>query len=174
MKKIMMILFCIVFTISAKSQTFNVDSFRHNLPSYYVQNNDTLGIVISIQQAQKIDNDEELLQLFEKMNVSCDSTIKKYIAVVNEYDKKIAVMEVKISKLETISKEQTTQINNLKSQIINYQIQMDLLHQEIVSKDNIINLQEKQIMKLRFGKGAGVTGTIVGFGLFIIYALTHK
>lgn len=169
-----MVLLSIIISLNVKSQTFKVDSFKNSLPTYYIQNGDTLGIIISIEQAQKIDNDEELLDLFEKMHISCDSTIKKYIAVVNEYDKKIAIMDVKISKMDSISKEQTVQIANLKNQVANFKAQLATANGEIKSLNNIVGYKDTQIGKLRFAKGAGITGTIVGFGLFILYAVTHK
>jgi hypothetical protein len=57
-----------------------------------------------------MDNDIELLGLFEKMKFSCDSTIKRYVVVVDKYEKQVAVLKTTLAK-------QDKQIEDLKSQV---------------------------------------------------------
>jgi len=163
----------ILISVTSYSQTTKRDSIIGSLPAYYVENGDTLGIILSIEQAQQIDNDEEILQLLETMKISCDSTINKYIVVVNEYDRKIGILNMKIHKLEDISKSQTALIDNLKLQIDNYKADLKKAEEQLTKKDNIISLQEKRINRLQMGKGIGLTGTIVGFGLFVLHVITN-
>ena len=42
---------------------------KENLPEYLVQNGDTIGIVLTIEQVQKLDNNSELLTAFKKLSL---------------------------------------------------------------------------------------------------------
>ena len=172
MKSVFLFLISLIISVSSYSQS-KKDSLINSLPAYYVDNGDTIGIILSIEQAQQIDNDEELLQLLETMKISCDSVISKYVVVVNEYDRKIGILNMKIHKLEEINKSQSELVDNLKSQIENYKTDLRKAEEQLSSKDKIISLQQKRINRLQFGKGIGVTGTIVGMGLFILRVATH-
>lgn len=147
---------------------------KEDLPSYYIQNGDTIGVIISVNQLQKLDYDVELLNLLEKKGINCDSTIKRYISVVNEYGKQVALLETKIQKLESINSDKDSMISNLKSQILNYQSDLSRAEVQLQYKDQMINNQEKRITKLKIQRavtiGGGVLGTVVGFliGFFVI------
>ena len=176
MKKITLLILTLVLSLISFSQEMVKpnDSLIKNLPAYYIQNNDTLGIIISINQAQKIDNDEELLHLFEDMRVSCDSIVKHYVVVVNQYERKIAIVEAKFNKSDSTVKDQKIIIGNLNKKIDNYEADLKLAKDQMNMKDKIIANNEKMIGKLQLSKGIGITGTIVGFGLFILHVVTHK
>jgi uncharacterized protein YaaN involved in tellurite resistance len=176
MKKIFILILTLIISVSGFSQTIPApqDSLIKSLPAYYMQGNDTLGVIISIDQAQKIDNDLELLQLFEDMRVSCDSVVKHYIVVVNQYERKIAVVEAKFNKSDSTVKDQKLIINNLNKKIDNYEADLKLAQKQLKMKDDIIANNEKMIGKLQLTKGIGLTGTVVGFGLFILHVATHK
>jgi hypothetical protein len=119
MKRVFLFLIALIISVSSYSQS-KKDSLINSLPAYYVDNGDTIGIILSIEQAQQIDNDEELIHLLETMKISCDSVISKYVVVVNEYDRKIGILNMKIHKLEEINKSQSELVDNLKAQIDNY------------------------------------------------------
>jgi uncharacterized coiled-coil protein SlyX len=150
-----------------------INFVKENLPSYYIQNGDTIGVVLSVQQLQKLDYDVELLELLEKKGFNCDSTIKKYICVVNEYGKQVALLETKISKLEEVSDVKDDMIKNLKGQILNYQVDLNRAEVQLQYKDQMIKNQEKRITKLKIQRavtiGGGVLATAVGFlvGFFV-------
>lgn len=150
-----------------------INFVKENLPSYYIQNGDTIGVVLSVEQLQKLDYDVELLELLEKKGINCDSTIKKYICVVNEYGKQVALLETKISKLEEVSDVKDDMIKNLKGQILNYQADLNRAEVQLQYKDQMIKNQEKRITNLKIQRavtiGGGVLGTVVGFlvGFFV-------
>jgi hypothetical protein len=177
MRKVTLLLITLLISLSAFSQVVDIkpnDSLIKSLPAYYIQNNDTLGVIISIDQAQKIDNDIELLHLFENMKVSCDSVVSHYVVVVNQYEKKVAIVEAKFNKSDSTVKDQKVIIGNLNKKIDNYEHDLKLAKDQMDMKDKIILNNEKMINKLQLVKGVGITGTVVGFGLFILHVVTHK
>ena len=181
MKKIFTLILATLLSFGAYSQTDTIkhnvvstkDSILNTLPSYYVVGGDTLGVILTIEQAQKLDNDEELLELLEDMKISCDSTIKHYIIVVNKYERKVATLELKTKNLEEIKEGQKKMIDNLNQQILNYQADIKAAEAQLKLKDEIIKNNMNMISSLNRWKFGGVTGAVVGFGLFILHVLTH-
>jgi uncharacterized coiled-coil protein SlyX len=186
MKKIFTLILATLLSFGAYSQTDTIvkdttkhemvsikDSIINSLPSYYVVNGDTVGIILTIEQAQKLDNDEELLDLLEEMKISCDSTIKHYIIVVNKYERKVATLEIKAKKLEEVRDGQKKMIDNLNQQILNYQTDLKKAEDQLKLKDEIIKNDEQMISNLNKWKYGGLTGTLIGFGLFLLHVATH-
>ena len=170
MKRLLVLLIGILLSVSAFAQ----DTSKY--PTYFVQNGDTLGIVISIEQAQKIDNDLELLELFKQMGISCDSTISSYVLVVNKYNQKVALLNVKISTLESLNSDQKAMIVNLNQQIENYKQDVADANQIILKKTQIISNDEKEITKLKIQKAFGYIGTGILFiatSILTVKVLTH-
>lgn len=165
MKHILITLFSIIFSIQCFCNTY---------PAYHIVNGDTIGIIITVKQAQKIDNDLELLQLFKASKVNCDSTIKTYLIIVDEYDKQIITLENKINVLTTIKDTQNSMINNLNLRINNYKEELSLADKQLSISDKIIKNDEKIIKRLKFKNyltiGGGILGTALGLilGLMVI------
>jgi hypothetical protein len=69
MKKVLILLLSIFTIISTKAQFNNID-----YPQYVVKNGDTIGVMITVSQAQKIDSDYDLsdctLAFFNRSNKS--------------------------------------------------------------------------------------------------------
>ena len=149
MKKYILIICLLFISLLSFSQKSN------NYPRFFVENGDTIGIIISIEQAQKIDSDIELFTLFDKMRDNYDSTIEYYVIVTNQYEEKIASMSSKISKLEDIESRQKSMIDNLKMQIANYDSDILKANSQIVLQNQIINNQKKRIRGLKFQKAIG-------------------
>lgn len=171
MKNLILSFLLILSSFSCFSQ---VNFSKDNLPAYYIQNNDTIGVILTVKQLQKLDYDVELLSLLEQKGINCDSTIKKYICVLNDYNRQVALLEVKISTLEDIIYDKDEMIQNLKSQIINYQADITRAETQLQLKNEIIKNQEKRITKLKIQKalsiGGGLLGAVTGFliGFLII------
>jgi len=158
MKKILLITLSFILAFSAKSQ------LNQLYPRFYIQNGDTLGVIISIKQAQKIDNDYDILSLFKKSGKYSDSLQSSYILVVDNMGKEIAELKVKNSKFESIDSIQTEMISNLKLQILNYQKSDSLANKELADDNEIIKNYKKENTKLRIQKF--ISGTL-GTGLLI-------
>jgi predicted RNase H-like nuclease (RuvC/YqgF family) len=162
MKKILLLII-ILFTL--KSQVVAQD-----FPKLYVVNGDTIGVIFSIQQAQKIDNDYELLRLLKQAKAMSDKTDSAYIVIVDNFGKQVAEYKLKVSTLESLVSTQNEQIKNLKDQIEKYQRDSFLANEQSLRKDTIINNNKKEIRKLKTQKFLGFTfsGGLIGIIILLL------
>jgi hypothetical protein len=151
MKKIIFLIFALFSIISLKSQTTG------NYPFFYIKGYDTLGVVFSVEQAQKIDNDYQLLSLLKKSKIQSDSLSNAYITIVNSMGQQIAELKLKISTLEEKMLLKDSEINNLKDQIELYKRDIALAGEQSANKDKIITNYKKENRKLKFQKFFGFT-----------------
>ena len=89
-----------LFTIVLFLFTFTIKAQVSDLPKYYIVNNDTLGIILTVEQVQKLDNDVELLNLFEKLQIDCENLTTHYIKIINSLEEKNILMEVSVKELK--------------------------------------------------------------------------
>jgi len=108
MKKIILSIFLILISM---------EIFSQELPDYYIVNQDTVGMILPIEQVKRIKNDLELKLLLEDMMISCDSTINKMIVVVDNYEKTIVSLNSTISKIDSSDKNKKDIINSLKESL---------------------------------------------------------
>lgn len=169
MKRILILILAMIISNISISQTQSQLMPESSYPQYYIENGDTIGVIFTVEQAQKVDNDLELLSLLEKKGISCDSLVKSYIVVVDNYGKQVAILESSNISLEKITTDQKSMISNLKSQISNYKKDIELANTQLSTKDEIITNKDKQIthmkVKQAFAIGGGVISTGVAFVL---------
>jgi len=161
MKSILLFLFTLV-TLNLQSQSIDLD-----LPRYYIVQEDTVGVILSIEQLQKIDNDLEIKNLLEQSLIDCDSLNNQYIVVVDKLENRIAILEIKNGELENTSSIQTKMIGELKLKVANYERDLYLCGEQNKKKDTIISNQKSTINKLTWGGGTGVAALLVIIGLLI-------
>lgn len=140
MKKILLLLSFLMSISFIFGQNKDVPEF----PQYYIKNGDTLGVIISLEQAQKIDNDYDMLELLRNYKVSVDKLDSAYIFVIDNMKQQVAVLNLKITQLEGIIKIKDSQIENLKEQIDKYRRDNDLANAQLKAKDEIIDNYKKE------------------------------
>jgi hypothetical protein len=151
--------------------TTSVSAQKINYPRYEI---DSLGrkvIVMTIEQAQSLDNETDLLPLFEKLNVQVGEVDLSCIKVVNEKDVVIAIQEVQISNQKSLLVVKDKEISNLQAQITDYKNQEFTYIKEIENKDKEIELHLDKIhdQKVKMFIGGGIGGvTIVGLILSLL------
>lgn len=144
---------------------------KEDLPQYYIVNNDTIGVIITIEQCQVLDHNTELLDLYKKASLDFDHMENGYIVVINKQNEKIAILELDIKNLKKQSILQRDIINNLENQVKEYKKKDELSKEE--SKNNQIIIDglksdlKKQKMKTAMGFGGTVLG-IIGVVLLVI------
>lgn len=145
-----------------------------NYPKYYIQSGDTIGVIISLDQAQKINNDEDMLVLLQKMRLNCDSVSSDYLLVVDKYNKQVALLNLKIMKLNESESTQIDMINNLKKQIIDYQISEKLSETQLQDSEKEIKIKDNIIKSLKFKRDVsyGVGGAVIL--TFVYYIIKHS
>ncbi len=140
----------IILPIIGMSQT--------ELPEYFVEGGDTIGIIISIEQAQSLDNDAELLELFKKMRIDCDNLDTHYVKVINALQEKVALLEIQKKDLIKQGEEKDSLINNLKSQIYNCERSLSLCDEQLEIKNEEIKVLKKEILRQKVRKIISVAG----------------
>lgn len=136
---------------------------------------DSLGrklVVMTYEQAQKIDNTYELVKLLEKAGAECDSLTLSYVKVIDNQKKQIRLLEsdVNLYKGQVIDKNR--QLENLQSRLNNCEESKTTCDQQIVVRDKQIGLLNEEIstlkMKRNIGWGVGIGGVILGVILVIV------
>lgn len=125
---------------------------QNDLPRYFIENGDTIGIVLSVEQAQALDNDAELLALFKKMRINCDSLEVAYVKVINKLEQKVAILEIQKKDLIEQGQEKDKLIDNLKIRVIHYEELSILCQKELENKDKQIKILKKEIVKQKLRK----------------------
>ena len=163
MRTFVLLLITLVLTTDLFSQNNTPD-----LPAYYIKNKDTIGIIISIEQAQKIDNDLEILKLFRQSAVKADSLDRQYLMVIDKQQNKIGILELKTQKQDSMLQDQGAMVTQLNRIIGNYKSDLAKCDEQHALKDKIISNQEKDIMQLKLKKSFGyLLSAILGSLLLI-------
>lgn len=147
-------------------------------PRYLVGYNDnvkpdTIGIVLTIKQAQRIDNDLDLLNLYRNMHTDCDSTITFLVRVVDDYKTLNILAQDKYKAYDSALVDTKNQIDNLKQQITINQNQLLVDKSIIVDKNQIISIDKLQIKHLKQQKRAITIGGFVISGSLFYLLIGH-
>jgi len=163
MKNIFLVLLLNFFILTTFGQTIFQ---KEDLPQYYIQNGDTIGILLTVEQVQKLDNNTELLTLFEKLSIKCDSLDAYYVKVINNMNDKIGLLDVKIGNITEQNKKQDDIITKLKEQILIKESQLGLCEKQRSNDSTIIKDLKKDLRKSKFKNilgwsAMGVLSTII-------------
>lgn len=149
MKSVLTFILTCLLSVSAFCQAKDTVDY----PQFYVVNGDTVGVILTIEQVQKIDNDLEIKNLLEQSLIDCDSLSSQYIVVIDKLEQRVAILEVKNNELLLATKQQESIIKQLNDKILNYEKDLKLCEEQSAKKDNIISNQQGTINKLMFGGG---------------------
>lgn len=151
-----------LFSSSVSAQTIDY-------PRYEV---DSLGqkvVVMTIEQAMKLDNNSELLTLFEKLNSQLGEYDSICIKVINDKEKVISIQTVEISKLKESLNIKDEQIASLQHRIAEYIVNIGILQDQVKNREDVISEKDKQIRGLKtkmifggIGSGVAIVGLILG------------
>jgi hypothetical protein len=133
---------------------------------YPIIKTDSIGnfvVVMTIEQAQVLDNKAELLSLFEKMDVDVNNYNNICLEVINNKDSVIIKQDLMIDKLNKSNNYKEEQILNLNSQVDAYFEKNSKCEEIISNKDKEIKLHEEKISEQRTKMiiGAGIAGTVI-------------
>lgn len=187
MKKILILLTLILTTFCSFGQTYTnytiaaIDTGTL-IPRYLLGENvntntkDTIGIVITIKQALKINTDLDILQLYRGLHKECDSTVNFLVQVVDDYKKANVLAESRIETTDSLLKNSNQQVLNLKDQL-NISAQRILAKDSVIqAKDDLMLLEKEQTswrIKKRNRWIEGFTG-LTAVLTYIIYSLAHR
>lgn len=142
MKSLLMLLIGLFISINVFSQEIEY-------PRYEI---DSLGqsvVVMTIEQAQKLDNNSDLLVLFEQLNVQIGTYDSICIKAVNDKNVVISEQKVLIDQLNTNIETKDSTIDALQRQITEYQIREVMYDEQLTNLNNQIYLKDEQIRKMK-------------------------
>ena len=128
---------------------------------------DSLGqtiVLLTIEQAQALDNSTDLLALFEKLNSQITNYDSVCIKVVADKDKVIAEQTVQIGKLKENLNLKDQQISVLQATVVKKDAIIENLKNEVKNGEETVAANKKEIKRL---KGKMVLGGSLG-GIAII------
>jgi len=162
MKKLLTLMTFLIFSVIVSAQTIEY-------PRYEV---DSLGqkvIVLTIEQAQKLDNNSDLLLLLEKYAQQIAEYDSICVKTVNDKQKVIDLQKIEIKTLKDNLDVKNKEIDNLQKRVNEYIIKEAFWTEQIKLKDETIEIKDKQIRGLKgkmiwggVGGGVAIIGLILG------------
>jgi len=123
---------------------------------------DSLGrkvVIMTIEQAQKVDNNLEIINLLTKQGTECDSLNTAYLKVIDKQGKQISLLELDVKTLKEQINDKDIQIKNLQTQLKNETESNKLCDDQKKLKDEEIKLLKREVRRQKMQK---VVGFIVG------------
>jgi hypothetical protein len=162
MKKIITLLAFLIISMSAYSQSA--------YPRFEKDSSGLTVVLMTIEQAQKLDNSSDLLPLFEKLNLQIGEYDSLCIKVLNSKDQVISLQNLQIQDFKKLTSIKDEKILNLAKTNVDKEIKIQDLNKIIVNKDDEIDLHLKEIKKTkrRYLLGGTLGGTILGI---VVYSL---
>lgn len=163
MRNILILLFGLIISLN---------SFSQDYPRYEV---DSLGqkvVVMTIEQAQKLDNNSDLLELFEQLNTQIGSYDSVCIQTINAKDVVISEQKILIEQLKSSLETKDSAIVNLQNQVTKYQVNEVILNDQITNLNSQIKLKDDKIkdQKTKMIIGGSIGGvSIIGLILGILF-----
>ena len=157
MKKILIIIM-ILLSINMHSQKY---------PYIDVDANNCKIVVMTVEQAMKLDNNSDLLYLYKQLDSSFDDYDKACIKVVDDKNNVIHVLEMEIGTLKGGAIIKDDKISNLQKQIFEY-TKNELIYNDMLdNREYIISEKNREISRLKtkilvggIGGGVVITGLI--------------
>jgi len=165
-KKIMLLIIMNIFILStALSQSV--------YPRIETDSTGKKLVVMTYEQAQKVDYTFELVRLLEEKGSECDSITISYVKVVDKLEKQVNLLEtnIKLYKDQIIDKD--NQISNLKERLKNSEDNTLKCDQQLSTKDEQINLLKDEVKILKRKRNIAYTSGIVGIisGILLVILL---
>lgn len=134
---------------------------------------DSLGnkiIEMTIEQAQKLDNNSEVLILYQKLNSQSQKSDSVCIKVIGQKDEVISSQKVLISNLNRSLTTKEEEIKILQEEIRNHESIEKNLTSQVENREGVIKEKDKQIrkMKLKMILGGAAGAAVISGLLFIV------
>lgn len=153
--KYLITLIIVLSSIICVSQTY---------PKIEIDSSGNKFVVMTLEQAQKVDNNMEMLILLERSIVDCDNLNNSYIKVIDGQKRLISLLQIDVEILKQQSMDKDLLISNIQERLDNsIQISMKCDSQKS-ELNNKVTILEDEITRLKVkrnvGYGVGVVGLI--------------
>jgi SMC interacting uncharacterized protein involved in chromosome segregation len=166
MKKFLTLIAGMILSLSAYSQ---YSQPKIEYPRY---ENDSLGqqvLVMTIEQAQNLDNGTDLLVLLQKLNTQMGDYDSVCVKVINDKEQVIASQKMEIAKLKESINNKDLQIKALQGEVAAYLKKILILEEQVANRQQVIDEKNLQLRKMKtkmvvggLGGGVAIIGLILG------------
>ncbi len=147
-------------------------SFTQTYPRIEKDSTGRKFVIMTYEQAQKVDNAFELLTLLEKAGAECDSLSLSYVKVISKLETQVILLESNITLLKNQIIDKDNQIGNLQQRLNNCESNVELCDEQIEVRDKQIGLLKEEISTIKTKRniayGVGVGGVILGILVIIL------
>lgn len=143
-----------------------------DLPEFVVIYGDTVGVLVTISQLQRMDSNEDLLTLLLKMDDMNVEAEHYYINIINNMDEKLTVSSLKINNLTKQLQTQESRLTNLKEQVANSEEQHRKTEEQRENDAIIKQTFEDDVKKLKLQRAVSYSsGGLLGVAAIIMTTL---
>ena len=143
-----------------------------DLPQFVVVFGDTVGILMTVNQLQRLDSDAELLRLFKQLDTLNSEAEYFYINIINNMEDKITLSQNKIMELMKLNGKQESMVETLKDKLKNTKKKLELTEEQRENDAIIIKTFEEDINKLKLKNILSFSSTgLLGAGLITVTVL---
>ena len=164
MKKFLSLIVGLILSISSFAQYSKPVEY----PKIETDSNGQQIVLMTIEQAQALDNSTDLLALMERVNSQIGSYDSVCVKVINDKDQVIASQKVEISKLKANLDNKEQQIRALQGEVAAYLRKIMILEDEVANRQKVIDEKNLQIRKIKtkmvvggIGGGAAILGLVL-------------
>ncbi len=123
-------------------------------------------VIFTLEQAQKIDNDLEILDLLDRNKIQCDSLNIARLRIIDSQNSKIVLLEKSISELKAQSSDKDLLLVNKDEQIKNLEESVKIQEEQKCIKQKQIeglqsDLKKEKKKKWLFGAGGLAIGILI-------------
>jgi len=154
----------LVLSLTAFAQTKTIE-----YPKFETDSNGQQVIVMTIEQAQALDNSTDLLSLMEKANSQIGSYDSVCVKVINDKEQVIASQKLEIAKLKESLNNKDQQIKALQGEVASYLKKIMILEDQVTNRQQVIDEKNLQIRKMKtkmvfggIGGGVAIVGLVLG------------
>ena len=142
MKKFIIFLALTLSSLTAFSQT--------EYPKIQTDSSGMTLVIMTVEQAQELDNATDLLELLEKANAKIADLDSMFIRVVAENERVIAEQALLVKDLKKQSEIKEMRIATLLSEVSTYQSKAENLEKDIKNLEKQNQERDKEIKRLNF------------------------
>lgn len=158
MKKFIILVILSILSISSYSQDL--------YPRYEKDSMGNTIVLMTIEQAQKLDNNSDLLLLFKEAGLEFNSYDSICIKAVNDKDAVISSQKIEIASLYLLLGVKDDKISTLNSEISEHITKSNIMQSQIDNRNSVIKENDKKIRKLKVKMAVtGIGGGAVIIGL---------
>jgi hypothetical protein len=162
MKKIFTIILFSFLSLSVKSQ---------ELPKYYINKGDTIGLTLGIPQIKRIKKDLELKEILEKIKSNCDSIVLKSKNQEQEYLDRLSSKDEIINQLDTSRLSKIEIIQNLNRELTSTVLDRDIQKMASIKKDSLNKIIKLKLEIAKQQRNRAYRGTLFFFISTIMFII---